>query len=199
VGKNLQITLDDGPEPVAAALTPILAELALRRVVAAFFNLGQEVHSSPAAAQSILAGGHVLGNHSWDHLMPSTADFTDAQIVDQFTRTHAEVLAATSQAMRHWRAPRLQQISRLTGLLVGSGKLYTLSHCDVHADSKDSQGITTAAGMLAAIRQDIANQSARQTFRLLFHVKAQTATALPAVLSGLIADGHTLVNFAQAS
>jgi hypothetical protein len=36
-------------------------------------------------------------------------------------------------------------------------------------------------------------------FRLLFHVKAITATALPTVLDGLIADGHTLENFNQSS
>jgi len=199
MSKQLQITLDDGPDPVASALTPILAELARRRIVAAFFNLGQEVHDDPSATRAIAAPGHVLGNHSWDHLMPRTSDYTDAQIVDQFRRTHAEVLAATRVEMKHWRAPRLEQISRLSGLLVGSGKLYALSHCDIHADSKDSQGATTAAAMLAAIRADIAAQPSRQVFRLLFHIKPTTAAALSTVLDGLVADGHALVNFAQTS
>jgi peptidoglycan/xylan/chitin deacetylase (PgdA/CDA1 family) len=196
---KLQITVDDGPLPVKGALTPILAELAKRKVVAAFFNLGEEVHRDPASAISIKSMGHVLGNHSWDHLMPSTAKFTDEQIVEQFRRSHSEVKAATGFMLRHWRAPRLQQISRLTRLLVGSNKLYTLSHCDVHADSKDSQGVGNASGMLAALRNDIRIQPARQTFRLLFHVKLATAAALPTVLDGLVADGHTLVDFAQVA
>jgi peptidoglycan/xylan/chitin deacetylase (PgdA/CDA1 family) len=199
MAKRLQITIDDGPEPVAAALTPILAEVHRRGVMAVFFNLGQEVHSDPAATRTIRNAGHFLGNHSWDHLEPSTTGYTDAQIVDQFKRTHDEVITATRFAMQHWRAPRLQEIGRLAGLLVGPGKLYNLSHCDVHADSKDSQGVNDAAGMLAAIRADIASQPARQMFRLLFHVKAITATALPTVLDGLIADGHTLENFNQSS
>lgn len=197
--KQLQLTFDDGPEPVPAALTPILDELARRARVAAFFNLGQEVRSSPEATRTILQKGHALGNHSWDHLMPSTSQYTDAQVLDQFQRTHDEVLSAARIAMRHWRAPRLEQIARLSGLLVGPGKLYTLSHCDVHADSKDSQGQTTAAGMLAAIRSDIAAQPSRQVFRLLFHIKATTANALATILDGLVADGHQLADFAQSS
>lgn len=199
MAKQLQVTLDDGPDPVQTALTPILDELARRGIVAAFFNLGQEVHADPAATRTIVTKGHILGNHSWDHLMPHTSDYTDAQVLDQFQRTHAEVRTATQVEMRHWRAPRLEAIPRLSGLLVGSGKLYTLSHCDVHADSKDSQGATTAQAMLTAIRADIAAHPGRQVFRLLFHIKPTTASALPAVLDGLVADGHSLVNFAQSS
>jgi peptidoglycan/xylan/chitin deacetylase (PgdA/CDA1 family) len=199
MGKNLQITIDDGPEPVTTALDGILAEVATRGVKAAFFNLGQEVKSSPAAAKKISDAGHILGNHSWDHLMPSTAGYTDVQIKKQFADSHAEIVTATTIAMKHWRAPRGEEIPRLTGLLTGAGNLYQLSHCDWHADSKDSQGSTTAAAMLTAIRADIAAQPARNTFRLLFHVKPTTATALKTVLDGLVADGHSIVDFAQTS
>jgi peptidoglycan/xylan/chitin deacetylase (PgdA/CDA1 family) len=197
--KQLQITFDDGPEPVSDALTPILEELARRGRVASFFNLGGEVHSSPEATRTILGKGHVLGNHSWDHLMPSTVRYTDAQVLDQFKRTHEEVLSVTKHAMKHWRAPRLEQIARLTGLLVGPGRLYSLSHCDVHADSKDSQGQTTSAGMLGAIRSDVKAQPNRRVYRVLFHVKATTARALPRILDGLVADGHVLADFSQSS
>jgi peptidoglycan/xylan/chitin deacetylase (PgdA/CDA1 family) len=197
--KRLQLTFDDGPEPVDLALIPILAELSRRELVAAFFNLGQEVKSSRAAAKMIVQQGHVLGNHSWDHLEPRTSDYMNKDIIDQFQRAHDEVKAATGVVMKHWRAPRNEQIHRLTGLLVGSGRLYTLSHCDFHADSKDSQGQTTDRGMLAAILADIKAQSSRQVFRLLFHVKPTTADALVIILDGLRADGHALVDFAQSS
>lgn len=198
-GKKLQLTFDDGPEPVATALTPILNELSQRSLSAAFFLLGSEVHSSPTAAKSISDQGNSLGNHSWDHLEPDTSAYTDVQILEQFQKTHSEVRSATSVSMRYWRAPRLQQIPRLTGILVGPRLLYSLSHCDVHCDSKDSQGVTTAAGMLSAIRADIAAQPTRSMFRILFHIKVSTAAVLPAVINGLIADGHTFVNFEQSS
>ena len=197
---KLQITLDDGPEPVAPALDGILAELKTRGVTGAFFNLGQEVKSSPAATKQILAQGHALGNHSWDHLEPNTSDYDNAQILKQFKDTHAEVLSATQHSMKYWRAPRLQQTSRQQGLLTGGqDSLYQLSHCDIYADSKDSQGANNAAAMLVAIRSDIANAPTRTNFRLLFHVKPETATALKTVFDGLVLDGHVLVNFQQAT
>ena len=196
---ELQITIDDGPEPVRTALNPMLDELAARSLVAAFFNLGEEVKANAGATQTILRKGHVLGNHSWDHLMPHTRKYSDADVLDQFQRTQDEVFKTTKVKMIHWRAPRLEQISRLTHLLVtGPKALFKLSHCDVHADSKDSQGVTDANGMLKAIREEIKQHPARGVFRLLFHVKPTTATAFPAVLDGLKKDGHTLVNFSQS-
>ena len=199
MGKNLQITVDDGPEPVANALDGILAEIKTRGVKAAFFNLGQEVKTSPAATKKIKDEGHVLGNHSWDHLMPKTSGYIDDQIKKQFADTHAEVITATGVTMAHWRAPRGEQISRLASLLTGRGNLYTLSHCEWHADSKDSQGATIASQMLTAIRAYIAAQSSRTNFRLLFHVKPTTASALKDVLDGLVFDGHSIVDFTQTS
>jgi peptidoglycan-N-acetylglucosamine deacetylase len=196
---RLQVTVDDGPLPVRAALKPILIQLAARGLRAAFFNLGDEVRRDRQSTAAIQYYGHVLGNHSWDHLTPSTANFTDQEIIDQFRRTHREVKIAANTDMQHWRAPRLEQISRLSGLLVGSGKLYGLSHCDVHADSRDSQGVVDAAGMLTALRRDIRAQPGRLIFRLLFHVKVETANSLPAVLNGLLADGHSLVDFVQTT
>jgi peptidoglycan/xylan/chitin deacetylase (PgdA/CDA1 family) len=198
---NLQITVDDGPLPVTDALAPILAELARRKVVAAFFNLGKSVQQDPAAALSICAKGHILGNHSWDHLQPAISDYTDEQIVDQFRRTHEAVEKATGEIMRHWRCPRIGRgdIRRLTCLLVGEGKLYQLSHCDVNAVSQDAQYVSSADGMLAALREDIRKNPARSTFRLLFHVKVATAKALPTVLDGLLADGHGFVDFVQTT
>lgn len=194
---NLQITIDDGPLPMGA-LTAMLDELKTRSVVAGFFILGEEVKKSPQSTMLIKKAKHVLGNHSWDHLMPRTQRFTDAQIVKQFEDTHAEILKATSIVVKHWRAPRLEQIARIAGLIVGPNRLYTMSHNDVNADSKDSQSANDAKSMLMALRNDIKSQSARTTFRLLFHVKDTTAKAFKSVLDGLVADGHTLVDFAQS-
>ena len=103
---DLQITLDDGPQPVGNALTPILDELGKRGLVAAFFNLGLEVNADPSATRSILQKGHILGNHSWDHLEKTTTKFSDAEVIGQFRKTHEEVLRATRVTMKHWRAPR---------------------------------------------------------------------------------------------
>lgn len=202
---NVQITVDDGPEPVEGALDAILAELKTRKVKAAFFILGKEVKSNPEATMKIYKEGHILGNHSWDHLEPSTKKYTDEQIKKQFSDTHAEVSSAVLSPtgeklnMQHWRAPRFEEPQRLTDLLTGSGNLYNLSHCDFHADSKDGLGASSADEMLNNILQDISANPNRSNFRLLFHVKSTTAKALKKVLDDLVAKGHKIVDFTQAS
>jgi len=203
---DLQITIDDGPEPVKQVLDEMLLELGRRRVVAAFFVLGEEVHTSPEAAGRIVVQRHVLGNHSWNHFegKSGTPSFSANEVIEQFERTHSEVLRATGVTMRHWRAPRLDDISRLTSLVTQSSAsggsrrpLYSLSHCDVHADSRDSQGVSSAGDMFAAIRSDIRAHSQRKVFRLLFHVKMSTANAFGRVLDLLVGDGHRFVDFEQ--
>jgi peptidoglycan/xylan/chitin deacetylase (PgdA/CDA1 family) len=198
MAKQLQLTFDDGPEPVAS-LNTILDELKARKVSAAFFLLGKEASQNSLALNSIIQAGHTLGNHSWDHLEPETDRFTDVQIQTQFRDTHNKVLDLTNVQMNHWRAPRAQQLPRLKNLLTGPGNLYTFSHCDWHADSRDCLGAKSAADMLIAIRQNIADQPTRPMIRLLFHITANTAAALKQVLDGLISDGHMLENFSQTS
>ena len=195
---NLQLTFDDGPLPDSTALQPILDEVNKRGVKAGFFVLGQEVEQKPDSAKKIIAAGHVIGNHTWDHLEPKTSDYTDAQIVDQFQKTHTLVQQKVNVVMRHWRAPRNDQLARLTGLLSGSGKLYSLSHCDFNADSKDSQGVNTVDGMVAAIKQGLAGTTSSQP-RVLFHVIPETASALPKVLDKLVQAGHSFVDFGQST
>ena len=59
------LTFDDGPHPTG---TPALLEvLADNGVPATFFLVGQEAELRPEMVDAIVAGGHTLGNHSWDH------------------------------------------------------------------------------------------------------------------------------------
>lgn len=195
---DLQITFDGGAEPFCTALEPLLADLDDLGVVAAFFVSGQDVERNPGAAVRIYGHGHVLGNRSWDLLSPRTSRYTDAEVIEQFRRAHAEVRRATGVSMRHWRAPRLEAISRLESLLYrGKDPLYGVGHCDIHADSEDGLGTETASGMMEAIRGDFAWQPRRALFRLLFHVKRGTVKVVRQVLEGLVAEGHVLVDFSQ--
>ena len=62
--KQVALTYDDGP----AAITPQFLTL-LRRlgVPATFFMLGQQVAANPQVARQVLADGHEIGDHSWNH------------------------------------------------------------------------------------------------------------------------------------
>ena len=59
------LTFDDGPHP---DYTPrILEILAKYDAKATFFVVGKAAAAHPELVQQIQEGGHILGNHSWDH------------------------------------------------------------------------------------------------------------------------------------
>jgi peptidoglycan/xylan/chitin deacetylase (PgdA/CDA1 family) len=82
------LTFDDGPHPV---FTPrLLDTLAARGAKATFFVLGSRALKHPALVARMVAEGHELGNHSWNH--PSLPLLSMSEQRSQLIRTQ-EVLA----------------------------------------------------------------------------------------------------------
>ncbi|MEO5349317.1 MAG: polysaccharide deacetylase family protein [Magnetococcus sp. YQC-3] len=201
---RLQLTFDDGPQPVSSALTPILRLLDGYGVKAIFFVLGSEVQQNRWALTSIIQKGHFIGNHTWAHEVAEKIK-DDKKIYDAYKRCHDEVKAASGISMLYWRAPELSQPRRVTQLIVhGNPKLYSMSHCDVHGDSKDAKGASpTAKIMLDEIhkslqtREHVTHSDGSMSKRLLFHVTPNTAKHLKTVLDSLRQSGYTFVDFYQ--
>ena len=64
-GKRVSLTFDDGPDPES---TPrILDALAAAGMRASFFVIGSKLDAHPAIARRIVAEGHELGNHTYQH------------------------------------------------------------------------------------------------------------------------------------
>ena len=64
--RKISLTFDDGPVP---GITDwVLDELVKRGMKATFFMVGDNVRKHPALAQSVVAAGHQLGNHTYHHL-----------------------------------------------------------------------------------------------------------------------------------
>ena len=64
--RAIYLTFDDGPNPET---TPRILELLARHdAKATFFCLGRNVEKYPTVYNSILAGSHATGNHSFSHL-----------------------------------------------------------------------------------------------------------------------------------
>lgn len=98
---HVALTFDDGPDP---ATTPAFLEvLAARRVSATFFLLGPMVRRAPQLAAEIVAAGHEIGVHGWEHryltLRGPRATYRDiAMTVDEIT-------SATGVSPRLYRPP----------------------------------------------------------------------------------------------
>ena len=64
--KTIYLSFDDGPHPI---ITPfVLNELGRYNAKATFFCIGKNVESEKEVFNRILAEGHAVGNHTYDHL-----------------------------------------------------------------------------------------------------------------------------------
>jgi peptidoglycan/xylan/chitin deacetylase (PgdA/CDA1 family) len=98
---HVALTFDDGPDP---ATTPAFLELlAARRISATFFLLGPMVRKAPQLAAEIVAAGHEIGVHGWEHryltLRGPQATYRDIAMAAD------EIAAATGVSPRLYRPP----------------------------------------------------------------------------------------------
>ena len=102
VGPPVFLTFDDGPDP---AITPaVLDLLAAHNAKATFFAQGSQVQAHPELARRIVAEGHSLQNHAWNH--PRLPDLSESDIVyGQLQPTNDAITAATGVAPTCLRAP----------------------------------------------------------------------------------------------
>lgn len=95
------LTFDDGPNPV---WTPRLLEiLAKHNVRTTFFLVGNYAQREPALVRSIVAAGHLIGNHSWSH--PDLALTSASRIVEELTRTSQTLEQIAGAPVRYFRPP----------------------------------------------------------------------------------------------
>lgn len=89
--KLVALTFDDGPTPTA---TPgVLAALAEANVRATFFVLGSNLAARPGLGRDLVAGGHQLAVHSWDHV--NLTGESDASVTSQLQRTRDAITNLT--------------------------------------------------------------------------------------------------------
>jgi peptidoglycan/xylan/chitin deacetylase (PgdA/CDA1 family) len=84
--RTVALTFDDGPDP---RWTPqILALLAQHHVHAVFCEVGRLALAHPDLVRQVVAQGHVLCNHTYDHPI-TIGSMTDRQVTAQLQRTEA--------------------------------------------------------------------------------------------------------------
>lgn len=99
--RELALTYDDGPnDPHTLQLMDVLAR---HDVKATFFVLGKFVQQKAEIVRALVAAGHVIGNHSWDH--PPLIFATDAELRSQVERTQAAVFDACGMTPTLFRPP----------------------------------------------------------------------------------------------
>jgi len=96
------ISFDDGPTP---EYTPrILEALATAGVTATFNIMGHNAVQHPDLLREVLAAGHEIGNHTWDHKDLTT--LTAAETREELVRCRDEVAALVDAPFTSFRPPR---------------------------------------------------------------------------------------------
>lgn len=99
--RELALTYDDGPNP---NWTPRLLDLlAEHNVRATFFMLGKFVKAERDLARRVADAGHLIGNHTWNH--PKLSRASDAQALEELTRTNDILAQITGKPVRFFRPP----------------------------------------------------------------------------------------------
>ena len=95
------MTFDDGPHPThTPRLLDILRELDIK---ATFYVVGPRVKSHPGILRRMIAEGHEIGNHTWNH--PNLARCSDSKVRSELKRTQDAVVAACGVKPNTMRAP----------------------------------------------------------------------------------------------
>jgi peptidoglycan/xylan/chitin deacetylase (PgdA/CDA1 family) len=98
--KTVSLTFDDGPGPRTAELAEFLASKGIR---AAFFINGKNVPGRQAAIDAIVGRGHLLANHTQNHLQ--LTKLSSDKVASEVTETDAIVVRAQPRGPFVLRAP----------------------------------------------------------------------------------------------
>ena len=184
--RQVSLTFDDGPD--SHYTLQILDVLKREGVHATFFVLGEHVRRYPDVARRIVREGHALGNHSFDHRNLRTMG---AQALNwEVTATDRELLRATGQRTRYFRAPYGSVDSQIITQLGRMG--YTVVNWSV--DSRDWRSIPSSqviANVLAEVRPGaiILQHCAGNEREIL----TGTVAALPVIIHRMRAQGYEFV------
>ena len=179
--RKISLTFDDGPVP--GITDCVLAELEKRGLKATFFMVGDNVRKHPALAQSVLAAGHQLGNHTYHHLSGwKTSTQTYLNDVASCDAILADIVGETPRFFRPpygWMSP-----GQAKGL-VPSKKIvmWNLLSYDFDPDLSSERLI-----------RECTSRTAPGTI-VVFHdqqkTKAQLMRVLPQYLDFLVGEGYT--------
>ena len=97
----LALTYDDGPnDPWTLRLLEVLDR---HQVKATFFLIGRFVQQRPDIARALVAAGHAIGSHTWDH--PNLIFCSTAEVRRQLERTRQAIADAVGVEVQLFRPP----------------------------------------------------------------------------------------------
>lgn len=114
--KKVAITFDDGPNPLYTEM--LLEGLKERNVKATFFLIGKEVKEYPDIVKRMYEEGHLIGNHTYEHV--NLCEVDTKQVKWQVEQTNDLIYEVTGERPVYIRPPYgcwNKQMEEETGML----------------------------------------------------------------------------------
>jgi peptidoglycan-N-acetylglucosamine deacetylase len=178
--RTVALTFDDGPGPSTPEVLDVLQQ---NGVPATFFVVGEKAAAEPAMLQRIVAAGHVIGDHTWSHHIPSAkAGWNARTLTREIQHTRRAIVNATGREPCLFRPPG--------GIVKGAEKVSRAAGLSVILWSVDTRDWAAPANKkFAPVIQKRAAAGLEQEHPvILFHDGGGNRTATVAALSGIIND-----------
>lgn len=176
----VSITFDDGPTSMTDELIGLLHEW---RAPATFFLQGVNVERRPDVATRIVAEGHEIGNHTWNH--PQLTKLPDPEVRAQVQRTQGAIANATGVTAESLRPPYGDVDTRVRGVVGLPIVVWDVDTLD-WTDPGSAEVAERAVG-----------QSSRGSIVLMHDTHSETIAAVPEVIDGLRDRGLTLATVGE--
>ena len=201
---DLALTFDDGPDP---EWTPrILSILEQKHVPATFFIVGENALTQRHLLQRMIRDGDEVGSHTYTH--PNLANVSKRQVALELNTTQRLFQAFTGRSLRLFRAPYFGDAEPTTAdeidpALEAQNRGYVSVGLHVDPDDWKRPGVAKiikrvldqVTGAPATCPPDADANCSRNV--ILLHDaggnRAQTVTALPAIIDQLRARGYRFV------
>ncbi|CAB3389424.1 polysaccharide deacetylase family protein [Kyrpidia spormannii] len=188
--RQAALTFDDGPD--VTYTTRILDILRREGIHATFFIVGQRAQAHPEMVRRIVAEGHVVGNHSWDH--PNFTKLSIAEIRSELIRTNDLLRSLVGYTPDLFRPP----YGELTPALVQTIGSMGFKIIDWSVDTRDWAG-TPVPTIMNYVRKEITPGGI-----ILEHCAGgrgerldNTVEALPRIISYLRNQGYSFVTIPE--
>lgn len=185
-GPQVWLTFDDGGS--VRQVHRILRVLAARHVRAIFFPIGSWAHGHPGLVREIAAAGHVVGDHTRDHVDLATVSDQRARweirhgLPDAVPGSSATPLLRPPFGAGAY-TTRLRDLAEQTGVRL----------CTWTVDTRDWTGSSAATIIRRVARGDAASPRVRAGGVVIMHMNGDhTGAALPGVIRAVRAHGLAL-------
>ena len=178
--KCVALTFDDGPGPKTGKL---LDDLKKAEAPATFFVVGPNAKNQPELLQRMIAEGHEVGNHTWNHRsLPSLSSSKIRSEIDRTNEAIAEAIDEPASLMRPPYGAHNAISNRLAQAPVILWDVDTLDWKHRNADK---------------VVEATISQTRPGSIVLMHDIHASTVAAVPRILSQLKAKGYTFVTVSE--